>query len=174
MIVCSYTLSDYRNSFYGAALAQGSVSLTGSTLIRRQHEVTCLEIVWCVWVVKMCAVVVRYTLTLDLCEQTALAIGLYNILLALLVCFALFFIRFTSVCCSEKYGQKCTKSGDLVTLVHHENVSWRPQTPQKSILWDFISPVASMYVSSSQHAVDFSHLKSRAFCAFKICLDMSI
>ena len=52
MIVCSYTLSDYRNSFYGAALAQGSVSLTGSTLIRRQHEVTCLEIVWCVWVVR--------------------------------------------------------------------------------------------------------------------------
>ena len=50
MIVCSYTLSDYRNSFYGAALAQGSISLTGSTLIRRQHEVTCLEIVWCVWV----------------------------------------------------------------------------------------------------------------------------
>jgi hypothetical protein len=42
MIVCSYTLSDYRNSFYGAALAQGSVSLTGSTLIRRQNEVTCL------------------------------------------------------------------------------------------------------------------------------------
>ena len=52
MIVCSYTLSDYRNSFYGAALAQGSVSLAGSTLIRRQHEVTCLEIVWCVWVVR--------------------------------------------------------------------------------------------------------------------------
>ena len=52
MIVCSYTLSDYRNSFYGAALAQGSVSLTGSTLIRRQHEVTCLEIVWYVWVVR--------------------------------------------------------------------------------------------------------------------------
>ena len=46
MIVCSYTLSDYRNSFYGAALAQGSVSLRRSTLIRRQYEVMCKEVVW--------------------------------------------------------------------------------------------------------------------------------
>ena len=60
----------------------------------------------------MCAVVVRYTLTLDLCEQTDLAIGFYNVLLALLVCFA-----------AVKYGQKCTKSGDLVALVHHDKVS---------------------------------------------------
>ena len=46
MIVCSYTLSDYRNSFYSAALAQGSVSLRRSTLIRRQYEVTCKAIMW--------------------------------------------------------------------------------------------------------------------------------
>ena len=46
MIVHSYTLSDYRNSFYGAALAQGSVSLRRITLIRRQYEVMCEEIVW--------------------------------------------------------------------------------------------------------------------------------
>ena len=49
---------------------------------------------------EVCAVVVRYTLNLDLCEQTDLAIGFYNVLLALLVCFSLLFIRFTSVCCS--------------------------------------------------------------------------
>ena len=125
----------------------------------------------------MCAVVVRYTLTLDLCEQTDLAIGFYNVLLALLECFSLLFIRFTSVCCSCDQGRNaaiCEKSGDLVTLVHHDNVSWRPRKTQKSILWGFISLLASMYVSSSQYAVDFSHPKNRAFCAFKSCLDMSM
>ena len=34
MIICSYTLSEYRNGFYGAALAQGDVSLPRSTLIQ--------------------------------------------------------------------------------------------------------------------------------------------
>lgn len=100
----------------------------------------------------MCAVVVRYTLTLDLCEQTDLAIGFYNILLALLECFSLLFIRFTSVCCSCDQGRNAAiseKSGDLVTLVHHDNVSWRPQKPQKWLLRGFISLVACMCVSGS-------------------------
>jgi hypothetical protein len=109
------------------------------------------------------------------CEQTDLAIGVYNVLLALLLCVLLSSSSgLRQFVAAVKYGQKCTKSGDLVTLVHHDNVSWRPQKSQKSILWDFISLVASIYVSSSQHAADFSHPKSRAFCAFKSRLDMSI
>ena len=46
----------------------------------------------------MCAVVVRYHLTLDLCEQTDLAIDFYNILLALLEGFSLLFIYTMTTC----------------------------------------------------------------------------
>ena len=41
MTICSCTLNDYRNGFYGAVLAQCGASLPRSTLIRRQNEVTC-------------------------------------------------------------------------------------------------------------------------------------
>ena len=46
-----------------------------------------------------CAIVVQYTVTRYLCEQIDLAIGFYNVLLALLSCFAVYFVRFASVSC---------------------------------------------------------------------------